>query len=1195
MTNLLQHQSPHTAHLNSKNHEKRANERENCQEVSLFVQISIRGNHNTLITKGESSVQCGRSFYARFQRFGRAQDVDQAIAHYDKALKLCSPGHRNHARYLTDMALALFARFQFVRKMEDLDEAIARFREVSKLCHRSTSINNLACAIRTRFEQSHSMGDLNEAIICFRQVLNLRAPGHLHRYTSMDNLATAVYTRFKRTGRLEDVEEAILNHRRALRHRPAGHLGQDMFLTRLAAAILARFQQLKRVEDLDQAILYCRQALELRPIDHPKHANSLYNLALAIFTRFQQTDRSIGDLKEAISCLQDALKLRPRGHRDRADCLNNLAFALRTRFEQMGTIEDVEEAIRHHREVLELRHGDHVGRADCLDNLAVAIRTRFEQYGWHEDLEETIRYFRQALELATPEKPERGYRLASLGNAVHARFERQGRMSDIEEAITLHREALRHRPAGHPDYDSSLNDLATAVLTRFRRLARDEDIEEAITFHQEALKLRPFGHPNRGTSLRNLANAVLTRFEQTARIDDLQEAIRRFREAPELGALKVSNYGSSLALSNLATAVFIRFERLGNMKDLEEAIAHHQKALDLCPPGNQDRAIRLASLASVVHTRFEQLGRVVDLEEAIRYLCAAEATLSLQHPARTMIWLRLASSYLARPGPEYITDAFVLYRRAANHLSSGSKAQFDAALAWASAAHRHKHESVVSAYSKTLSLLDHCLIARPTVEQQQQFLATGTTVPKSLASDAAACAIDAGQLDKAVEMLEQGRCILWTKMRGYRNQLQQLHQVDSDLADKFKTVSVELEHLALSTASELSDTTPVSVDVKMQRHRILVEHREEWLKRIRRLDGFRDFLQAVPFTTLLAAADEGPVVVVNVSQHRSDAIILHNSGSPVLVPLPNVRPEDLARLNSQLVSAQSHDLANPSRIILSILRTLWEDVVYPVVERLDTLGVAAKSRIWWCPTSELCALPLHAAGPYLPKQKNLPDLYISSYTPTVTALIESRSGLARKSAVPKVLAIGQPGKTLPNVEAELNHLRAIGDFVNILIGEKATPDAVTEQLQTHSWAHFACHGHLNAQPFHSSFELRDNSRLTLHALMHARLPNAEFAYLASCHSAAGDIIGTPDETISLAGALQFCGFRSVVGTLWAMEDVDGPDLAQDFYSYMFRERDKTGTVNVRDSAKALNRAIQKMRKKEGMTLDRWIKFVHIGV
>ena len=88
------------------------------------------------------------------------------------------------------------------------------------------------------------------------------------------------------------------------------------------------------------------------------------------------------------------------------------------------------------------------------------------------------------------------------------------------------------------------------------------------------------------------------------------------------------------------------------------------------------------------------------------------------------------------------------------------------------------------------------------------------------------------------------------------------------------------------------------------------------------------------------------------------------------------------------------------------------------------------------------------------------------------------------------------------------------------------------------------------------------------------------------------MVGTPDEVVHLAAALQFCGFRSVVGTMWAMEQDDGCDVTRDFYQYMFCT---PGAVpNFRDSAaEALRMAIREMRKR-GLGIDRWVKFVHVG-
>jgi CHAT domain-containing protein len=280
-----------------------------------------------------------------------------------------------------------------------------------------------------------------------------------------------------------------------------------------------------------------------------------------------------------------------------------------------------------------------------------------------------------------------------------------------------------------------------------------------------------------------------------------------------------------------------------------------------------------------------------------------------------------------------------------------------------------------------------------------------------------------------------------------------------------------------------------------------------------------------------------------------------------------------------------------------ILRSLWELVVFPVVDRLSTFGVAKKSRIWWCPTGQLCALPLHAAGPYRSHQSNLPDIHISSYTPTLSSLIRARSNVTRRLTAPNLLVIGQPNDNvevskLPLVREELRRIQGLGISFDVLLSEKANRETLIPRLQQCNWVHFACHCHQAAdEPFLSSFELHNNERLTMADLIKARLSKAELALLSACHSAATDVRNTPDEVIHFAAALQFCGFRSVVGTLWGMFDIDGPDLAEDFYRYMFRE--VNGIGDFRDSAKALNHATQAMRGRR-VPMDRWINFVHIG-
>ena len=74
--------------------------------------------------------------------------------------------------------------------------------------------------------------------------------------------------------------------------------------------------------------------------------------------------------------------------------------------------------------------------------------------------------------------------------------------------------------------------------------------------------------------------------------------------------------------------------------------------------------------------------------------------------------------------------------------------------------------------------------------------------------------------------------------------------------------------------------------------------------------------------------------------------------------------------------------------------------------------------------------------------------------------------------------------------------------------------------------------------------------MTLLDISRARLQNAEFAFLSACHTAEQPFTSAPDEALHLAAAIQFCGFRSVVGTMWELLDADGPRLTDTVYQQL---------------------------------------------
>ncbi|KAF7979121.1 hypothetical protein HWV62_43339 [Athelia sp. TMB] len=991
-------------------------------------------------------------------------------------------------------------------------------------------------------------------------------------------LGSDAYARHEKGGSIDDIQEAIDHFDKALALCTLEHQLRPIVLFNAGQAYYDRFNALNLQTDLETAIAYFQGSMDSRPSGSPRNSVCLNNLASALRIRFGQSGQ-ISDLEQAIIYHRDDLDSRPPGHPDRHISLNNLAVTLQIRYDHLGQIADLEEAIIHHREALELRPLGHPGRSRTLGNLAGALHIRFNRMGQMQDLEQTIIYQREALDLRPLGHPGRLRPLNNLASALQIRFDQLGQIADLEQAIVYHQEGLGLRPAGHPARAMALDNFAVTLATRFRRLGEISDLERAILYHREALELRPLGHPKRQLSLDNLATALQTRFTESSQIADLEQVITYYQEA--LGLRRPGHPRRSTTLHNLGSALRTRFDRLCQIADLENSIIYQKESLDLHPPGHPDRHISLDSLASGLRTRFEKLNQMADLDEAVKLLWSGT-----------------------------------------NDISDTPKHRYTSVSRLIALLEVHYRPLLLEAYEIALNLLQLVLAVYPDVELRREALGNDKLSP-FLAMSAAAHAIEQGQPNKAVEMLEQGRAMLWSNFRGYRQPVDAVLQVDAALAHRFKATSEQLEALATSSqpgsrksSSESRDQSAAASEARWAQQRQLSLERDEVIQQIRQLPGFEYFLQAVPFHELQNAATEGPVIVVNVARQRSDAIILRQHDAPIVLPLlvdgQNRQATYLAILDlSNLLSRERGKPGFSDTLENSILTKLERFLVTLVLEKLEELGVPQQSRIWWCPTSALCALPIHAAG-------QLPNRYISSYTPTLSALITARASYTQEPSASlsssdsqtlllTVIHPGQPPKTdsdpddrLLTVLTERNVIAKAGGPTRVLSLTKtdATRQGVLAALPDHPWVHFACHGRLNtSEPFRSAFELED-APLSLSDLIHARLPDANFAFLAACDSAtSGGNSNTPDESLHLAAAVQFCGVRSVVGTLWPMADEDGPRVAQVFYRHMFKEN------GPRKSAEALHKVVMTMRKQagpwakakdEGELLQRWANYIHIG-
>jgi len=222
------------------------------------------------------------------------------------------------------------------------------------------------------------------------------------------------------------------------------------------------------------------------------------------------------------------------------------------------------------------------------------------------------------------------------------------------------------------------------------------------------------------------------------------------------------------------------------------------------------------------------------------------------------------------------------------------------------------------------------------------------------------------------------------------------------------------------------------------------------------------------------------------------------------------------------------------------------------------------------------------------------DLYIPSYIPSLSALIESQKPGSQAIGKPSILLVAQPDEKMPQAFKEMKAVRAVDTQVTRLFSVEATPTAVLARLPDHRFAHIVCHGILEpGKPFESSFKLHGGERLLLLDIVRSQLPDAEFAFLSACHTAELTEESISDEVLHLAAAMQFCGFRSVVGTMWAMADKDGQGLARDFYSSVFSDTTQ-GARYYERTAEALRDAVVKLRRRRKTTLERWVNYVHYG-
>ncbi|MFD8224834.1 CHAT domain-containing protein [Streptomyces massasporeus] len=1138
-------------------------------------------------------------------RTGDRQALDQAIALYRQLLASAPPDNTvRTAVRAANLMVALQTRYQLLRHPHDLEALIDLGRERAA-CEpvRPQDVRLLGLAYQQRFALHGRPDDLDRAVETFDRAARLPQDAETAAQ-SLGALGEVLHLRHK-----------IAVHRGSapVGSRATGSQGGD------AAAPVPT--DLARATDAQRRAL---QALSGGSDDRPGYQS---NLAAMRFDAYQ-SDGDPGALREALDLWRDALVAVPQGESARLLILRNLAQALREWHELAPEEAHRSEMLSVHRTALAECPYGHPDRAELLAGLGVALRLAADATDEPTLLEESAALLREALTLFHPGSTEHARRLNSLGNTLHRLAQRTGDAALLDEAVATLRRALAEQEPGTDMYAGTLANLAVAL--RERALQTDDltALREASRLAREALHASRAPSASQAARLGNLGVVLQSWHGVTGDTTAADEAIDVARRA--LALVPAAGQPRADRLNHLANALRARFVSTSDVADLDEAVELLEEAARQVPYGDPALAVVLSNLGSVRLTKHHATGAPGEVEQALSELGRAVWAVT-EHTSAHGTYVKaygdaLRALYHRDGDPGVLRAAEDAYRQAAETRSLPTHERVLAAWEWgAAAADGGRWDEALPGYELALELLPFAASGRLVRSDQER----GLSRVRGLAAEAAACAVNAGQPERAVLLLEQGRGVLLGRTMATRDGLGRLRGAHPALAERFARLRQRLDALDAAAADTAQDLLPA--DTTDLRHTLAAEL-EHLVAEIRARPGFSDFLGAPAIDALLACADQGPVVLAYCSEFRNDALVLRD-GDVLLVPLPRATPQAVAEQADRLERALA-DAADPTRdraaqqTVSEVLAWTWDHVTGPVLGRLGLHGPTPDGewqRLWWSPGGALASLPLHAAGHHGEAPDSVPDggavpdggsvpapvaggpgprtvldRVVSSYTPTVGALRYARARAAAPRPHGPLLAVALPetpgARPLGGARREVEVLRGLLP-TEVLSEERATFEQVMEALPRHPCVHFACHGVSEpADPSNGRLLVYDHATrpLTVREISRLELPAARLAVMSACETARGGG-ELADEAIHITSAFQLAGYPNAVGTLWPVHDAVAVRVTRLLYRELCTEgADGGAELDDTRTAHALHQAVLRCRAAFAASPSLWAAHVHAG-
>ncbi|RDA91310.1 hypothetical protein CP533_6319 [Ophiocordyceps camponoti-saundersi (nom. inval.)] len=784
------------------------------------------------------------------------------------------------------------------------------------------------------------------------------------------------------------------------------------------------------------------------------------------------------------------------------------------------------------------------------------------------------------------------------------------------EDIMKLRQDIDSIPVNHPMRPMFLANLAIILARRSRSLGTLEYLNQAISMMREAVASIPLGEPFRDTCSNNLGLMLVVRFERVGDVKDPEESVELMRQM--LARNPPASPSRVTTMVVLADALRQRSSRLADKRGLREAIAVCREAIATAAPGEPDDDGEgfFPTLMKCLAAYNDLTGEAAHLDEAIqlaREVIAATRDDAIRMNLTLDLGLYLDRRFSQKQAAEDREESAECFRLVVQ--SSETSPLMDRIVA---GRHLLSRPETLQLGNESYDIANYVV---PLVSQLATLRANpadhafNLSSSMGIASDAAAIALHHGEESTAAIFLERGRAIIAGRLHFLRTEADttELRKHHPELAGSFETLRQRLVTLKSKEMVETAGSTFASSSI--DRRELDENQLRELLLLIRKKDGLDGFGSTCIPDDMCRAAAQGPVVALNVSVHRCDAIIVQESGVSA-VRLPNLCQEAIRERTADVQSART-------------LEWLWDVIVDPVLDALGFTSVPTGDfgqwpHIWWIPTGSLTRFPIHAAGYHLEAgNRTALDRVVSSYCSSIRAIILTRLRRVWEPTTDGSVAVismkDTPGlDPLANTVDEISVVRELcaSDPLNLsIVSPKPYRDEAITALKSCGIFHFAGHGHAAENPLESLLYLEDwnSNPLTVMDLIETDLGISPpfLAYLSACGTGKNTDNKSADESLHLTGMFQLTGFRHVIGTLWEVDDHLCVDMARKVYESLGERGLNDTSVGI-----SLHRATRALREEwldSEMTEARkrgrdvalvpeafykaplWVPYIHFGV